>query len=780
MKRLGLSLFLGFLIIIISGQQKLTGRVLDENEQSIPYANILLLGQKDSTFYAGTICNDEGKFSISKPNEEVFLRVTATGYQSIDLALDVTTDFGTITLNPVELEEVTVKASTQLFASHQGNVVVNVANTLLSYSSSVQEIISKSPGLSVTTDGVEVIGKGEAFIFVNGQKTTWSSFKSIPVSQIKSIEIIKNPDATYDAEGMSIIQVTLLNAGLEGIKANVLMNYTKGFYHLGYVDVSLSYHKGKISINSGVNNNIGATGGQSIRTFDINSSSPAYTAINQYKEKVYLRNVPNWLLGMQYAFDAKKTASIQYNGSYAYFDLDVDNQLNRSYDAMDSTNQIISEDKAITEDYSHSISGNYRQVLDTLDSYLFVGATYNLLSTRYNDTILETLSSGEDWTQVTLSQSSGGSINQVQGGQVDWVKNGVKGTQFKLGAKYTASSSNSTVYILNNLEGDTTGLVDDHYNYEEALSAGYFSYYHPIKKGDLQFGLRTEQTSNKALVNGTTYLDTNYFSFFPNARLKLDFDKFTLIESFTSRIQRPRFADITPYTYYINSFSRVTGNPKILPSMVYSLESKLIRNNFDASLGAAYTKKPRVFVALADDITGAITFQAVNLKEMYNAYVEMGYTLTKGVWTSSNVCNVSYAAFFDDEIDIAEVSSSVKLYLFSYNRLKVSKSMTVELTGRFVNRHLNGRVENLPTGSLDISVSKSFAEGRWNVQLGVYDIFRTDRRIQNSWIGEDQNFTNFLGDTRYLRLSISRSFGKLKSVNYDHSNVGEGEVNRAY
>jgi hypothetical protein len=214
--------------------------------------------------------------------------------------------------------------------------------------------------------------------------------------------------------------------------------------------------------------------------------------------------------------------------------------------------------------------------------------------------------------------------------------------------------------------------------------------------------------------------------------------------------------------------------------MVYSLESKLIRNNFDASLGAAYTKKPRVFVALADDITGAITFQAVNLKEMYNAYVEMGYTLTKGVWTSSNVCNVSYAAFFDDEIDIAEVSSSVKLYLFSYNRLKVSKSMTVELTGRFVNRHLNGRVENLPTGSLDISVSKSFAEGRWNVQLGVYDIFRTDRRIQNSWIGEDQNFTNFLGDTRYLRLSISRSFGKLKSVNYDHSNVGEGEVNRAY
>jgi hypothetical protein len=111
--------------------------------------------------------------------------------------------------------------------------------------------------------------------------------------------------------------------------------------------------------------------------------------------------------------------------------------------------------------------------------------------------------------------------------------------------------------------------------------------------------------------------------------------------------------------------------------------------------------------------------------------------------------------------------------------LNFKKFATVEISARFTNRSQNGRVENLPAGTLDISLSKALFNDKWNVQMGIYDIFRTDRRIQSSILNNDSYYTNVLQDTRYLRVTISRSFGKLENNDFEHFNIGEGEINRA-
>lgn len=779
-KLVSLTIVLCCLYLSSWSQNVLSGVVVDEDHTPVPFANVLLLNEADTSLCSGAITDEDGRFVLDHSCDPVYLMISAVGYVPATLSLEAVSMENPIVLKTEELEELKVVQQTAIFSKERGDLVVNVSNTMLGNSSSVQEIISKSPGLSVGAEGIEVVGKGSALIFMDGQRSTWDALKAIPVSQIKSIKVMKNPEAAYDADGMAVVVVELVDLGLEGIKGSVTANYTKGFYHLGYLDASLSYHKGRLTINAGVNNNIGATGGRSLRTFDIKSVNPDYEATNHYKEKVYLRNVPNWLAGVKYQIDPKKTVSVQYNGSYADYDLDVNNELNRTYQQEDSSNQIQSHDQAMTIDYLHSFSANYRQKLDSLGSSLFIGGTYNVKSSRYHDTISEVFSVAEEVDQMSQTLSKGNTLNYVRGGLIDWKKVGKKGAHLKAGVKFAASLSNSSVFIQNGIQGGSIQILDDHYVYKEELSAAYLSYFKIIKKGDFNLGLRSECTNNNAKINDNVYLDSAYLSFFPNARLHLVFDKLEYISSFSSRIQRPSFADITPYTYYINSFSRVTGNSKILPSMVYTLENKWIYKNLDGSVGLIYTQKPRVFVALSGEEDGSITFKAVNMKEMYSAYLELGHSFNLGIWSASNVVNLSIAKYFDDQIDISQVQTSPRLYLYSYHQLKVADGLKLEVIGRFTNSHKNGRVENFASGSLDLSVSKSFEKGNWNLQVGVYDIFRTDRRIQNSWMGEDQNFVRFTGDTRYLRVSVSKSFGKLKQVNYDHNNVGEGELNRAY
>jgi hypothetical protein len=770
-------IYVGILSHSLYGQHNISGMVKNSKNEPIPLATVLVLNQTDSTLIKGLICNVEGRFSGEISDKNCILKISAVGFNDRIIQCDTTGQQLEIVLEDYVLNQLDVVAKTPLYSFNDGNMTINVDNTLLSYSTSIAEIISKSPGLALSGTEVEVVGKGKSIIFIDNQKATYETLKSIPVSQIRSIEIVKNPDSQYDAGDMAVILVTLKTQTLNGFQGNALLQFTQGFYQLGFADFSINFHKNKFTLSTALNNNIGATGTRSESNFNTVSSVIDYEATNVYKEKVYLRNVPNWLIGANYNFNEKNSISAQYNGSYAFYDLDVQNKIDLTFE-NDSLVKINSIDTALTEDYSHSGSVNYKLALDTLGSKLFFGATYNIISTRYDDKIFE--SNQSEMEEYTVNSVSNGiSQSKVYGLQADWTQMiKTKGT-FKLGVKSAQSAANSSVFVLNSIQLDTVGILDNSLFYGENLFSGYTSYHHKLEKGSVQIGVRLENTKAQAKQNDLVYIDTNYLSIFPNVKWQYKSKKIQIIESFTSRIQRPRFADVTPYVYYINSFSSVKGNPNLLPSKVYSYEHKMIFENLDVSIGASLFKNPRAFLALPNQNNGAVTFQSQNLKSMVTSYIESTYSVGKGIWNSSLTANVSLTKFEDDVYDISQIKTTPSLYLFLYNQLNFKKFATVEISARFTNRSQNGRVENLPAGTLDISLSKALFNDKWNVQMGIYDIFRTDRRIQSSILNNDSYYTNVLQDTRYLRVTISRSFGKLENNDFEHFNIGEGEINRA-
>ena len=68
------------LMAIASTAQGISGRVIDEQAQPMPFANVVLVNRADSAFIAGTVTKDDGTFSISTDKQDGLLKVSSIGY----------------------------------------------------------------------------------------------------------------------------------------------------------------------------------------------------------------------------------------------------------------------------------------------------------------------------------------------------------------------------------------------------------------------------------------------------------------------------------------------------------------------------------------------------------------------------------------------------------------------------------------------------------------------------------------------------------------------------
>ena len=111
MKRRIAFLCLALLATFALRAQSLTGKLIDENNQPLPYANIVLLSLPDSAFVAGVVSGDDGTFTLNATCQDKLIRISSIGYAT--LYKECTgQDLGIIRLQPDAqmLGEVVVKA----------------------------------------------------------------------------------------------------------------------------------------------------------------------------------------------------------------------------------------------------------------------------------------------------------------------------------------------------------------------------------------------------------------------------------------------------------------------------------------------------------------------------------------------------------------------------------------------------------------------------------------------------------------------------------------------
>ena len=241
-------------IIIVECIQKasnrMMGRIVDTRHQPVDFANVALLNVSDSSLITGGVTNENGQFVIPCEVKKAIVKVSCVGYKTYCNAYR-TGEVGAITLEDatINLQKVMIKGHRKYISRENGKLTLDVQNSNLKNIGKATDVIKYIPGMLYTNGKYKVFGKGEPVIYIDGRKQTNTSGLSLLSStNVKSVQLITNPGAEYDAETRSVINITTVHHSLDGLSGIVGAEISKHKNLSNNEEINLNIHKGALDV----------------------------------------------------------------------------------------------------------------------------------------------------------------------------------------------------------------------------------------------------------------------------------------------------------------------------------------------------------------------------------------------------------------------------------------------------------------------------------------------------------------------------------------------------
>lgn len=801
MKKMNFSvtaILFSFLLILAPGMLRsqtittISGKVVNAKNERVS-GNVLALSVTDSSLITGVGFVDTA-FRITNINRaEVLLKLTSLAFPDTVIKVvyngEPEIDLGTIIMGSTrnnELAVVTVTSKLPLIRYNpNGNVEVNVANTVLSTSSSVTEILSKSPNVMVNNGQISVIGKGEAIIYLNGRQITSEQLSSIATSQVLRMDIIANPSAKYDAEGKAVINIITKARGDEGLMGSLSQ-------HVTYTDfagantqtfLDLSYAKGKFSLVGNYSLLLGKS-----REFlhTIRSRPEAAEFLRSDLTTDWRReynNFSNYGLGVQYSINRKSNITLAYNGSLDDLGGHVSskNAITTNTDNSFYTSRIDRDDVKT----NNSVMLNYNRAIDSLGSTLFIGSQYSHYNSDIGDFITE--NSKVNGTEGTRNLKNNVDHNiSISSSQLDYTKALTGSRKIDMGAKFSYVNTESATEFLISENGGGFERNDDlssNFRYVEKISAAYLAYSGVInRKTNYSVGVRGEWTQydlNTSVSSGKSLSD-NYANVFPNFQINSAVSKkLRLRASYVSRITRPRYQALNPFVVYQDPFTTIEGNPNLIPEKIHAFEIGANYAKIDFRVGYNYSLDPIDAAALRGTSPNSYVLKAINLHKGHSYFVALSRPINYRSWTSVNTINISYSKLIDNKYAFDFIEPKPQIYLYSSNTFNVKDIFKVQLLAWYWGRKRYGLYDDYDRYLVMVGLEKDFLKNTLKTRLVINDIFRRTNASGVYGVGQTDIFYNRTFNNNYFRFIATWNFGKLKKSNYKIKSTGQAENLRA-
>lgn len=231
-------------------ERHLTGTIIDENRQPVPYANVYLLHPSDSTVIGGGVSNEAGAFVIPYEQPAVLVRISYVGYKTV-YKLCNQSEVGTIKMQPdnYTLNGVVVQGERPKVVLQGNSLVMNVEGTVMERMGTAEDVLTRVPTISKKGDVFEILGKGVPLIYLNNRKLTdLQELKNIQSDNIKNIEVIQNPGARYDASVNAVIIIHTKRVAGEGLGVELSSWSRKDRGYVNNERINLTYRTGKLEL----------------------------------------------------------------------------------------------------------------------------------------------------------------------------------------------------------------------------------------------------------------------------------------------------------------------------------------------------------------------------------------------------------------------------------------------------------------------------------------------------------------------------------------------------
>jgi len=573
----------------------INGTVVDATtNEALQYVNVAILRKKDSSIINGIITDEKGRFTIKEGYGKYLLRLTFIGYKDNIIPIDVKNEnisLGTIKLsqNAEALNGVVITAERSMMEYQLDKRVINVDKNLVSAGGSASDVLENVPSVSVDDDGgVTLRGNSNVKVLIDGKPSELlgndlaTILASIPASTIDNIEIITNPSAKYDPEGMSgIINIKLKEKGNKGLNGNVSVSTGSAlqkFLPTSSISTAINYSAKEFALFASLDARYNERGhlNNSIKELFGDATNPINALVYSKSDDVDKSIGGGLKLGGDWYINDKNTLTLTYsnrmhtspdNKSTTY-NLDLWNtSSNRSVNQIETGTDV---------GQFHTFSLNYQKKFNKQNQELTVDANWNIGSfNRDNNQTLDYLNDSiNDYYKKDKGQNS---FNRAVV-TVNYSHPFTKDIKLEVGYNLNYSNGHSEFdYFLNKSITRDEGMSYI-YDNEEQIHALYATLgYNFGKKLSALIGLRGEivksEGTKKMVDESTDSFTKDYTSPFPSFHLSYAITDMQSAQiSYSRRINRPNGRTLLPTVDLSDPEQIRFGNPNIDPEYTDAFE----------------------------------------------------------------------------------------------------------------------------------------------------------------------------------------------------------------
>lgn len=778
-----LLLFLG--ITIGFTQNSIKGKIVDSQNEPLPYVNIILYKVGEKTTPKGTVSDDNGNYSFKNiANGKYNIAVSTLGFKTekvkeFELSISKTFNF-TLKEESQTLDEVVVKATRPVIRQTAEKLVVDLEKTEM-LSSSLQDVMRKVPGVLVTNNGITIAGKGGVRILINGKTTEYMDVETLlrdfPADNIAKIEVVEQPGAEYEASGSGAIVNIILKKNVRlGTHGSITgwVGEDEGFEY--GTRASIASYKNKLNWQTSISHSKPTWRDDLFLVRTVGNETYDQKSVSPY-------NPNNFSVSGNIDYYLNDNNSIGVGGRWNNRKSDRITTSKTIVSDANNTSTLFSENSYDRDRINFNINPYYEYKSDT--DKLVVDFNYINYKNDNTNTLSEIAGSTLPFTDRKYIQDGKYTIKTYK---ADYSKTFSDNLKVSVGSKYAMVDTDSDLqsFLENNSGGFTLNqMSSSQFLVDETIFAVYSKVNATSGKWSFSGGLRYENSN----TDGTSHFIENgqptvkikkrpIRKLFPSASISRKLtEALGASVSYSYRIRRPSYGSLNSFEEYLDPFSAEEGNPNLKPAFTNNYQFNLTYEG-QPFFTVGYSKTNDVIFDLIkqNNTTKQIRQQAVNVEDFTNWNFRLfaplnfvkgleGYT---GIIANKNTYNSATHG-----VDLSKWS----FFWFAQASYKLPWDVNFEMSGNYGTGALEGQIEVDWLAGLDFSFGKKFFNDKLKANLGFNKMlsrgFNGNINYGNGTARVESN-----GSRQNIQLRLVYSFGSKFGKKKAKRNSSKDEENR--
>ena len=765
--------FLCFSAITPMMAQDIKGKIVDEKGEPLAFANVVLLNRQDSAFVKGVVSGEDGHFAIDSACNNGIIKVTSVGYKTA--WKDCTGEnAGVIKMvaNSKVLGEVVVKSSLPKTILKNGGMTTTVAGSVLEKAGTMEHLLDRIPNVSAQNGNINVFGRGEPIIYINGrQMRDRSELDLLSSDNIKSVEVIANPGARYAASTKAVIRITTkkIRGDGFGFDATTEGSYDEKKNAGGYARLNLYYRRNGLELGA--------------YAYGSKQSSPDEKDLQQmtYLDKTLNQQDRTRWKNKTETFSSRLNASYQFDNNNS-LGASISFLRNPKLQTDGKTEGSVLRDEVLTETTTY-ISSEFGQNSNWSSNVYYVGKVGKLgidFNTDWfwskgnnKNNIDEHYQEVNSEIQNQLVNSTTSKYNRLIASKMV-LSYPLFGGDLSVGGEYSFTNRNTNYAIIPNTLADN--VID---RIKEGMASAFVTYNRDFGKLNMEAGLRYENVDFKYYDDGKYMAEQSktYGEWFPSLSLSMPIGNVQMQLSYAADINRPNYWVLRSGVQYSNHYTYETGNPFLVSEISRNISYDLAYKWLTFNLTYEHVSDPiyQTVEMYKDNATIGL-MRMINGKSYNNVTSTLNLQPTFGIWHPMLSAMVEKQWFELETRDGRYLNKPVAMFRFN-NTFDTKWAMFSVMMTYITKGYEENHYIYKPMFNTDLSIYKGFMKDCLTLQLYVSDVFGTN---DSHIIGKYGKLKETIFDefsTSKISLTVRYKFNTTRSK-YKGTGAGDSQKNR--